>query len=276
MAQNNDKTMAQNNEKNKDRTVLIVILILIALIIIIFLLIKCLGLIDHKQRIPTGNVDIYDIIFGNKTGNGSCNCGCGCCGNNAMLPLTSDEEGQKQQGTQSGQNCNCNIPGCTCGCNNNKIIASTDSNDTNTTPKEVTVFDKETEYDYNTPLNIFKQTAYEVVEDKIAPASENTYQFVVRNNNDFNIMYNVEMTETNVYNVNMRYRLKLNGHYVVGNDKDYVSYEELNQYNIKLASNSHDVFSLDWKWFESSNDTAVGTSIDAHYRLDLKITATQI
>ena len=139
----------------------------------------------------------------------------------------------------------------------------------------VVVYDDEKLFSNNAKLNIFTNTSYYVVEDKIAPTSENTYQFVIRNNNEFNIQYDFEAVETNEKNINMKYRLKRNGKYVLGNDNEYISVNELKQYNINLASKSYDVYTLEWKWFESSNDTEIGMDVTSKYSLFLKLSAIQ-
>lgn len=243
----------QKKERNNERLIMIVMLILIALIIIIFLFIHCLGLINHKPRIPTGNIDIFDITFGN----------CNWCANNCGC-------------NNKDIKCNCNSPECIC---NGKNLATTDEENAKAEDGKlqgIQVYDRDTAYSTHTDLNIFKQTSYYVVDDRIAPTSENTYQFVIRNNNDFHIKYDLEVTEKNIYNINMRYRLKQNGKYVVGNDNEYVTADELDRYNIGLSNNSYDVYTLDWKWVEGENDTKVGNEVESYYGLDLKITATQL
>lgn len=231
--------MEGNKENNKEKKIVLWILLLILIIIIIFLLIRSFGRIDHNYLIPTGNVDIFDINFGK-------------------------------------DNCNCACNNCNYSCSNNSKPVNgevTNNNDSDDKSNDVIVYDKDLVYSNNTKLNIFTQTSYHIVNDKIAPTSENSYQFVIRNNNDFNIKYNLEMIETNKYNINMKFRLKLNGKYVVGSDGKYVTASELNQYDMFLAGNKYDVYTLDWKWFESSNDTEIGTNIKSNYKLDLKITA---
>ena len=225
--------------------------------IIVFLLIRCLGFIDHKPKIPTGNIDIFDIIF-EQNCNNNCNCNCNSCNNGNC------------------KNCT-NSNNCTSTNYNNSNSNSNNFNGT-TQPEEksgLEVFDKETEYTHNTPLSIFTNTTYYVVENKIAPLTENAYQFVIRNHNDFNIKYILELNEENKYDINMKYRLKVNGVYVAGNDDKWLTYNELNQYNIGLSANNYDVYTLEWKWFESENDTEVGTNINSNYKLGLKITASE-
>ena len=240
----------EQKDKNSEKNFIVMILILIALIIIIFLLVRNLGFIDHKPRIPTGNIDIFDIIF-KKDCDNQCN-------------------------DMNGNSNTCN------NIENNSSSTKNDSQEQNSTSNPVIseekkegieVFDKETEYSQNTQLRIFTNTTYDVVESKIAPASENSYQFVIRNNNDNNISYDLEFMEENKYNINMKYRLKLNGIYVAGSNKEWLTYKELLQENIELTANTYDVYTLDWKWQEGKNDTEVGTNVNSNYKLELKITA---
>ncbi len=253
----------KKKEKTNEKNFVVMILILIALIIIIFLLVGNLGFIDHRPRIPTGNVDIFDIIF-QKNCDTTCTCNCICNNGNC-------------------NNCN-NTTGGNANTNNNTGSNTENTGESSgsvkpnipTSPEDkdgIEVFDEETEYFQNTQLHIFTNTAYYVVDDKIAPTSENTYQFVIRNNNEFNIKYDLDLFEDNKFNINMKYRLKLNNVYVAGNDDEWLTYKELQQKDIELAANTYDVYTLDWKWFESSNDTEVGTKINSNYKLELKITA---
>ncbi len=254
----------EKEKKNTEKNFIVMLLILIALIIIIFLLVRNLGFIDHRPKIPTGNVDIFDINFGKKCQNNCCNCN---CNNNTGDSSNNNNNNNNNEGNYenvSGEPNNNGSPNIPTSPDNPTIEEDKDG---------IEVFDKQTEYSQNTPLRIFTNTAYYVVDDKIAPTSENSYQFVIRNNNEFNIKYNLELFENNKYNVNMKYRLKLNGVYVAGNNDDWLTYEELKQEGIVLSANTYDVYTLDWKWFEGINDTEVGTNINSDYKLELKITA---
>lgn len=250
--------------KRNEKNFIVMILILIALIIIIFLLVRNLGFIDHKPRIPTGNVDVFDIIFQQ-------NCNNDCCKNNVNC--------------ENCDICNKNNMNCTNFANTTKNNSSnatnngTSNNVSSTKPTDekvrVEIFDKDTKFSYNTPLNIFTNTTYYVVDNKIAPLSENSYQFVIKNNNSSNIKYNLEFNENNTYRINMKYRLKVNGAYVAGNDDNWLTYRELKQNSIGLSANNYDAYTIDWKWEESENDTEVGTNINSNYKLELKITASE-
>ena len=203
--------MEQKNERRKEKNVILIFLILIVLIIITFLLIQFLAKIDNNEKIPTGNVDIFDITFA----------------------YANSSDGQ------------------------------------------VIVEDAESIFSTNTPIRIFTHSSYYIANDLIAPESQNSYQFVIRNNNDFKIKYNFDVQEENKYNINMKFRLKLNGVYVVGSNDEYVTADELFQYDMILADNNYDVYTLDWKWFEGPNDTEIGTNINSKYKLSLDIAARQ-
>ncbi len=221
--------------KVKEKSIALIMLVLIILIIVIFLLIRCLEKIENNQRVPSGNIDIFDIVFGECVLDDKCECD------------NSKDDNDEQFYTE----------------------------DENQVETDVVIYDNEKKYSNSTQLNIFKQTSYYVLNGVIAPGSENVYQFIIRNNNTFGIKYDIELIEENKYNINIKYRLKLNGEYIVGSENSYVSANELNQYNQELQSKNYNVYTLEWKWIESENDTQIGTSIDAKYKLELKMLASQ-
>lgn len=235
----------ERQEKN-NRLLKIIIMILI-LIIILLLLCRCTR--ENEELKPTGNVDIFDIIFGNNTGS-DCNCTCDKPDENGKCTTCNN--------TQTGGN----------------SFGSSNPDDDGYF-EGLYVYDDDKVFSQSTTLNIFTQTSYYVAKDRIAPGSQNTYQFVIRNNNNFGIKYSIDMAETNLQNINMKYRLRLNGRYIVGNENDYVSFDELNQYDVILNNQSSNEYELDWKWIESSNDTEIGENIGSKYRLDLVIRATK-
>ena len=61
------------------------------------------------------------------------------------------------------------------------------------------------------------------------------------------------MSEENNHNINMRYRLKLRGKYIIGDSDNWVKAEELQRIGILLANNSYDTYTLDWCWFVVCN-----------------------
>ena len=50
-------------QKKDNKKVILLVLILLAMFILILIALGYLGKIDNKQPIPTGNVDIFDVIF---------------------------------------------------------------------------------------------------------------------------------------------------------------------------------------------------------------------
>ncbi len=269
----------ETTREKKEKKTILLFLILVALIIIIFLLIRCMGVIDHRTLIPTGNVDVFDIIFGNDKCDTNCNCNCNCPTCPTCPTNPSEEPGSIPSNPSTGGTIteNPSTGGPSTGEENKPTPSPTPSPSPPPTPPEeqedFLVYDKDKMYSKDTPLNIFTQTSYYVADGKIAPASENSYQFVIRNNNDFNVQYSLTLKETNEHNIKMRYRLKVDGEYIAGSENEYVTFDQLNQTNIELASRNHKVYTLDWKWVESDNDTEVGSNIEANYQLALEITA---
>jgi len=123
-------------------------------------------------------------------------------------------------------------------------------------------------------LNIFANPMYEMKE-KIAPESTNFYQFVVRNNTIYNVNYNIDFSEKNDMNINMKYRLIKNEQYIAGNEEKWVDYNELDLKQIYIKSKSSDTYYLEWKWFSSDNDTLIGESGNVSYSLKIDIKAEQ-
>jgi hypothetical protein len=124
-------------------------------------------------------------------------------------------------------------------------------------------------------LNIFANPMYDM-EPKIAPESSNTYEFVVRNNTNYNLVYEMQFIETNDYNINMKYRLKKGNTYVAGDENTWVKANEINISNLKLDSSNKETYYLDWKWFSSDNDTEIGKQKNVGYKLDITIKAESI
>ena len=118
-------------------------------------------------------------------------------------------------------------------------------------------------------LQIFYKSL-NTINDKIAPESSNTYQFVIKNSTIYNLKYKINFIETNEYNINMKYKLKKNDTYIVDH---YVSASELDISNMILNRNENDTYYLEWKWISSSNDTSIGENPEAKYDLKIEVKA---
>ena len=228
--------------KEKDKKIIDIIIKVILIIIIIILLIHNCELIKNKnnKKIPTGNVDIIDI---------QCDKYNTCIDSND--PST-----------------------------NKKVIENNESNTKETSKfgeddviiepgQGMIVYDKDIKWNGQVNAKIFTNSMYEL-EDVIAPESENTYQFIVRNSTKYKLKYEINFIEMNPHNINMKYKLKKNNNYVIDH---YVSADEVNLNNYLLNSNENDTYYLEWKWVSSNNDTKVGKTKDAKYSLKIEVKA---
>ena len=145
--------------------------------------------------------------------------------------------------------------------NNSKIVDS---------KARLRIFQGTKEWNELKELDIFKNDALHVTDNKIAPDVQGTYTYTVENERDENMKYNMEYTDVNPYNINMVYKLKVNGKYVAGNDETWVKVNDLNQNSIKIKAKTTDVYTLDWKWEGSENDTEIGKTDGANYKIRIK------
>ena len=85
--------------------------------------------------------------------------------------------------------------------------------------------------------------------------------------------YQIEFIETNPYNINMKYKLKKNGTYIID---QYSSASELNLSNIEIEINNSDTYDLEWHWISSSNDTEIGKNKNSSYSLKIDVKAESV
>lgn len=238
--------MGKKKEINKKDIIIKIVLIVI---IIILLIHNCCVLKKHnKELIPTGNVNIIEII---------------CDKDDVCIPEGEQDDVSSNNHTDNKSNgINYNNSG-----NNN--TSSTENNTIEPEETELLVKDKKVNWEETTQAKIFTNSMYEL-NDKIAPESSNTYQFIVKNGTNYPINYNINFIETNVYNINMKYKLKKNDTYLIDH---YVSASELNQTDLTLNSKKNDTYYLEWKWISSDNDTQIGEASNANYELKIEVKA---
>ena len=138
------------------------------------------------------------------------------------------------------------------------------------------IFEGTKEWSELKELDIFKKSAIHVAENKIAPGVEGVYTYTVENSGKLAMLYNMEFTEDNPYNVNMLYKLRLNGKYVAGNENKWVNISELKQTGLQINANTIDVFVIDWKWEDTDHDTEIGKTEGANYKIHIKADAEAI
>lgn len=124
----------------------------------------------------------------------------------------------------------------------------------------------------NVDLNIFNNEKFDNKEI-IAPKSSGKYQFYVSNIVNRSVKYDIKFTDEMTNKINMKYRLKIDGVYVKGNENEYINIDELNLEDIILMEKSVNSFILEWYWEDDDvNDTYVGSLKDKqYYTLNLKV-----
>ena len=88
------------------------------------------------------------------------------------------------------------------------------------------------------------------------------------------------MYENTEYSINLKYRLKRNNTYVIGNDNTWVSANELKTEFNNINANASDNYSLDWQWVyddgKDNEDTVVGENMTSNYKLNIRFYFEQV
>lgn len=113
------------------------------------------------------------------------------------------------------------------------------------------VSDDDHVWDNQTSLKMFNVSS-------IGPGDNGTYNFVVNNSSNRLTKYEIIFDEVNEYQANVLYKLKRNDKYVAGDKDTYVKYNALNLPEKELKSGEKDYYTIEWKWVDADNDTAVG------------------
>ena len=226
---------------------LIIRIILIA--IIVFLGIHNCNLLktikDNEKKTPTGNVDIFEILCDKDT-----------CKVEDNTNKTNPTDNNLQINTTK------------------KDTSSTSTDNTNDETEELDGFyvkDRQITWQSTNELRIFTNPMYGK-NGTIAPEDTNVYQFVIKNNTDYDTTYSIEFIENNPHNLNMKYKLKKGDTYIVS---DYSDYSALDQTDIAISKKGSDTYYLEWKWVGSSNDNDYA-DIDNAYDLSIDIKAETI
>ena len=224
----------ENKKKNKDR--LIKILLVIIIIILLFITSCSVYRQVNKSDIktPTGNVDIFEIK----------------CDKVVCKPTKKPDD--------------------------NPIVKPDDNKENEPEIEPGTggfdVYEGNLSWKSVKTLNILANPMYNM-QKKIAPEDSNTYQFVVKNSTNITLNYSIDFTESNPYQINLMYKLRKGDTYLAGDENTWVKTSDLNIKDLKIDSSKSDTFYLDWKWVSSNNDTKIGQTKNAGYRLDINLKA---
>lgn len=239
--------MEKKEQKKNTVAVIVIVLLLLVVGILLWLLLRPQ---PEAVKIPTGNVDVFDIDIS-----------CICTGPDGE-ECDKDDDDETTPGADGYKNYS-----------GSKINGNTDT--TVDDDGIVYVDDRNGWYIYQKNLQIFQNAAFEYT-NKIAPGVSNSYDFKVHNETNNSIRYNIEFNEGSEYPVNMLYRLKRGGEYIVGNDSTWVKASDLSLSALKLLSkDSADSYTLDWMWpYEGGvdgADTTAGENMTSEYSLGIKI-----
>lgn len=131
--------------------------------------------------------------------------------------------------------------------------------------ENIIIEDKNGDYVYQNNLNIFSN---DYLDNKIAPGIFNIYYFKVKNVSNKDIKYYISFINNNDININLKYRLKRNGQYILG-DK-WLSVDELKTPYVNLKQRKSDIYFLEWKWFDNDNeDNYIGENVLNKYLLNI-------
>lgn len=227
------------------------------LAIIFLLILVIIALIMPKKEFSnkTTNVDIFEI---------KCN-----CDDNDLIEKSKEVENNSKNSNISTKK------------DNNQSATSKDNqNDTEQVISDIddgkfVVKTSKFNWESNQKINIFANPLYDM-NSIIAPGSSNIYKFKVKNSTDYDLKYYINFSENNEHNINMKYRLKKGDYYLMGDENNWVEANELYIANIYLSKKNSDTYYLEWKWFESDNDTAIGKKDDVKYNLKINVKAEEV
>ena len=74
----------------------------------------------------------------------------------------------------------------------------------------------------------------------------------------------------------MKYKLKHQGKYVLGNDNSYISADNLKVTSVYIKAHEQKSYILDWKWVDSNNDTEIGFDVNSNYKLNMTVRAVRV
>lgn len=136
--------------------------------------------------------------------------------------------------------------------------------------KIINVTSEDKDWYKNENINLF-----EYLNDRgekiIWPGQSGKYTFIIQNSTSQPIYYKFNMQDKNEENINMKYILKMNNVYVIGSEKNWVSIDEMKLDNIYVLKDSAELYTLEWKWEETDNDTKIAKEGLATYTVYIDI-----
>ena len=154
---------------------------------------------------------------------------------------------------------------------NNKIFTNIDSNQF---VGMINVYQKDINVTKDTPIDIFNNEKYEG-KKIIAPRSKGNAKFGVKNVSNRDVIYDIKFSDLSAYLVNMKYKLKIDNIYIVGDENHYATIDQMQVKDITVIDGSNNIFTIEWYWEDDdARDVIVGMAEGTqYYTLNLAIDA---
>lgn len=136
--------------------------------------------------------------------------------------------------------------------------------------KVIDISSKDKSWYKNENINLF-QNLNKNGEKIIWPGKSGTYSFIISNDSSQDIHYKISMQDKNDKNINIKYRLKMNNTYIIGDENNWVSIDKMKLDNIYGLKDSKTIYALEWKWEDSDNDTQIAKEGLATYTVYIDI-----
>ena len=289
--ENNENEENNENKKSKKwfiRILIIIILILILLIALSIVLNEELlylgkddgtsdgtigkddgvSQVDPNTKYPIeedkGNVEGWQTEEGTGTGSGS-GAGSGSgTGSGSGAGSGSEEDDGSGEGDDSGEDDGSgedDTPG---------------DNEEPELPEDVeevfSVHSENKEWSSSETLKFFENEHY--YDTVIAPGVSGQYTFAVKNSLDTDTSFQLQLSDTNLINVHLHYKIKIDGNYLI---EEWTKIPDIVLPIFEMAKKSDAIFTLEWKWIDAENDTEIGESADSvKYKIQILISNDEI
>ena len=256
----------RENEKNKKmkrmNTILFIILFIVSYIII-FLIgkikVNLLMDVNNNKVSEDNNNTIYEqniIANSNNINQNNIYQVQGNKINNSLITGNFNNENNNDNSMNNSTNNNTSN-------NNDNIIENPDSD-------IIKVWENGKQWSQKANLNIFSNSYFNN-HNIIAPGIRGRYNFEIENSSNKKIIYFIRFKEENDKEINLKYRLKKNSKYVLGNDNEWIYIDNKTTENYSLVGKAKEGYTLEWYWEDSDRDTQIGQDENVNYKINIEI-----
>jgi len=136
--------------------------------------------------------------------------------------------------------------------------------------KIIKVKSEEQDWLLNDNINLFQQGDNNG-EKIIYPGESGKYQFIIENTNSTPVFYNIRLSEDNKDKINIKYKLKQNNVYIIGDENTYETIDKIKLDRINIMEKTKCLYTIEWKWEENDNDGKLMKEGLATYRIYIDI-----